>query len=176
MSVSQSEWPYMAIPLNMWVAYVFWSDFSMWIQWWCPFHDQSDHKMENRSTFKCYICSEAVFHCEFNENVHFTIRVTIYGKTTKHVHVIYVLWCFWIQRQWCRRIQPSGQFTHMFRGFAIYGHSDCKMDITIQFALRNHFRTHITLTCLAVLPYMVTVIAKRTSPFNSHGKTTSEHI
>ena len=142
MSVWQSEWPYMATPLNMWVVYVFWSDFSMWIQWWCPFHDQSDHKTENRSTCKCYICSEAVFHCEFNGNVHFTIRVTIYGKTTKHVHVI--LFC--------------GAFGYKANGVGESNHQDN------------------LLTCLEVLPYMVTLIAKWTSPLNSHWKTTSEHI
>src|ERR1700735_1089188 len=41
---------------------------------------------------------------------------------------------------------------------------------------KNHSRTHRTLMCLPLLPYMVTLITKRTSPLNSHQKSTPEHI
>src|ERR1700685_1385926 len=66
--------------------------------------------------------------------------------------------------------------TYVFATIAIYGHSDHKTDITIEFTSKNHSRTHRTLTCLPLLPYMVTLITKRTSPLNSHQKTTPEHI
>src|SRR5882724_10167857 len=41
---------------------------------------------------------------------------------------------------------------------AIYSHSDHKMDITIKFTSKIHSRTYITLMCLPLLPYMVTLI------------------
>src|ERR1700735_778840 len=63
-----------------------------------------------------------------------------------------------------------------FATIAIYGHSDHKTDITIKFTWKNHFKTHRTLMCLLLLPYMVTLITKWTSPLNSHQKTTPEHI
>ena len=43
MSILWSEWPYMAMLANAWVLYMFWTSFLMWIQWWCLFHDWSDH-------------------------------------------------------------------------------------------------------------------------------------
>ena len=46
--------------------------------------------------------------------------------------------------------------TYGFATIAIYGHSNHKMNITIEFTLKNHSRTYITLMCLLVLPYMVT--------------------
>src|ERR1700734_1841472 len=58
----------------------------------------------------------------------------------------------------------------MFASIAIYGHSDHKMDITIEFTSKNCSRTYITLTCLLILPYMVTPITQQTSPSNSHQK------
>ena len=58
--------------------------------------------------------------------------------------------------------------TYGFATIAIYGHSDHKMNITIEFTSKNHSRTHRTLMCLLLLPYMVTSITKRTSPLNSH--------
>ena len=36
--------------------------FLMWIQWWCPFYDQSDHTWQDWQTHKCYIWSGAVFY------------------------------------------------------------------------------------------------------------------
>ena len=63
----------------------------------------------------------------------------------------------------------------MFATIAIYGHSDHKMDITIEFTSKIRSRTYITLMCLLLLPYMVTLITKWTSPLNSHQKTTPEH-
>src|SRR5882724_1712483 len=44
---------------------------------------------------------------------------------------------------------------------AIYSHSDHKMDITIKFTSKIHSRTYITLMCLLLLPYMVTLITNR---------------
>jgi len=41
-------WPYMAIPSNTQVLYLVWNSFSMWIQWWCPFCNESDHIWQNR--------------------------------------------------------------------------------------------------------------------------------
>ena len=41
---------------------------------------------------------------------------------------------------------------------AIYSHSDHKMDITIKFTSKICSRTYITLMCLPLLPYMVTLI------------------
>ena len=37
----------------------------------------------------------------------------------------------------------------MFAGIAIYGHSDHETDITIEFTLKNHSRTYITLIVFA---------------------------
>src|ERR1700683_2831895 len=64
----------------------------------------------------------------------------------------------------------------MFAGIAICGHSDHKIDITIKFTSKSHSRTYIILMYLPVLPYMVTLITKWTSPSNSHQKTAPEHI
>src|ERR1700734_2834287 len=66
--------------------------------------------------------------------------------------------------------------TYGFAAIAIYGHSDHKTDITIEFTSKNHSRTHRTLMCLLLLPYMVTLITKRTSPLNSHRKSAPKHI
>src|SRR6202042_717680 len=66
--------------------------------------------------------------------------------------------------------------TYGFAAIAIYGHSDHKMDITIEFTSKNHSRTHRTLICLLLLPYMVTPITKRTSPLNSHQKPLRTYI
>src|SRR6202041_245826 len=46
------------------------------------------------------------------------------------------------------------------------------MTATFEFTLKNHSKTHRTLMCLPLLPYMVTPITKQTSPLNSHQKTT----
>src|SRR5882762_8194246 len=43
-------------------------------------------------------------------------------------------------------------------------------DITIEFTSQNLSRTLITLSYLLILPYMVTLITERTSPFNSYQK------
>ena len=42
--------------------------------------------------------------------------------------------------------------TYMFASIAIYGHSDHRMDITIESASKNCSRTYITLMHLQVLP------------------------
>jgi len=42
--------------------------------------------------------------------------------------------------------------THTFAGIVIYGHSDHKMDITIEFTSKNNSRMYITLTHLSILP------------------------
>src|ERR1700683_1703376 len=62
--------------------------------------------------------------------------------------------------------------TYMFARIAIYGHSNNKIDITIEFTSKNLPKTYITLMCLPILPYMVTLITKQSSPLNSHQKTT----
>ena len=74
-------------------------------------------------------------------------------------------------------ISPQNIYnTYLFAGIAIYSHSDHETNITIEFTLKNHSRTYITLMCLLVLPYMVTLITEQTSPLNLHQKTTPEHI
>src|ERR1700691_4770185 len=51
------------------------------------------------------------------------------------------------------------------------------MTATVEFTLlKNQSRTNISLVCLPLLPYMVTLITKWTSPLNSHRKTIPEHI
>jgi len=35
----------------------------------------------------CYICPGPVFRCEFNGDVHFTIRLTKYGNFSKYISV-----------------------------------------------------------------------------------------
>ena len=45
--LSWPVWPYMAIPSNTQVLYMVWNSFSMWIQWWCPCCNQSDHIWQN---------------------------------------------------------------------------------------------------------------------------------
>src|ERR1700734_1548450 len=64
------------------------------------------------------------------------------------------------------------QNTYVFAAIAIYGPSDHKMDITIEFTSKNQSKTYITLMGLPLLPHMVTLITKQTSPLNSHQKTT----
>src|SRR6202044_1782547 len=57
--------------------------------------------------------------------------------------------------------------TYGFASIAIDGHSNHKTNITIEFTSKNHSKTHRTLMCLPLLPYMVTLITKQTSPLNS---------
>ena len=57
----------------------------------CPFHDCSDHIWQVQQTHKCDTSSRTIFQCEFNGDVGFVIRVTIYGKSGKHTSVIH-LW------------------------------------------------------------------------------------
>jgi len=64
----------------------------------------------------------------------------------------------------------------MFTGIAIYGYSDHRIDITIEFILKNHFKTYIALICLPVLSYMVTPITEWISPSNSYKKTILEPV
>ena len=45
----------------------------------------------NFSKCAIYIPPRPVFQCEFKCDVHFVIRVTIYGNSGKHISVIYVL-------------------------------------------------------------------------------------
>src|SRR6202142_4093620 len=66
--------------------------------------------------------------------------------------------------------------TYGFAAIAIYGHSNHKTNITIEFTSKNQSKTYITLMGLPLWPYMVTPITKQTSPLNSHQKTTLEHI
>ena len=66
--------------------------------------------------------------------------------------------------------------TYMFASIAIYGHSDHRTDIAIEFTSKIHSRTYITLICFPVLPYMVILITKWTSPSNSYQKTTLEPV
>ena len=55
----------------------------------CPFHDCSDHIWQVQQTHKCDTSSETIFRHEFND-VGFMIRVTIYGKYSKHTSVIHL--------------------------------------------------------------------------------------
>ena len=57
--------------------------------------------------------------------------------------------------------------TCVFAGLAIYGHSDHKTDITIEFTSKNGSRRCVTLVYLPDLPYMVTLIMKQTIKFMS---------
>src|SRR6202042_810501 len=68
------------------------------------------------------------------------------------------------------------QNTYVFAAIAIYGHSDHKTDITIEFTLKNQSKTYITLMGWPLLPYMVTPITKQTSLLNSHQKPLRTHI
>ena len=58
--------------------------------------------------------------------------------------------------------------TTTFPGIAIYGHSNHETDIAIEFTSKNWSRTCITLPHFLVLPYMVTLITKQTSPLGFH--------
>ena len=78
-----------------------------------------------------------------------------------------VIWSLWFQNghhNWICIEKPLQNIynTHLFSSFAIYGYSNHKTNIIIEFTLKNDFRTYITLTCLVVLPYMVTPITKQT--------------
>jgi hypothetical protein len=187
----------------------------MQIQWWCLFHDQSDHIWQDRQTYMYYTSSGMVFQCEFNNDVCFMIGVTIYGKTGKHTSVIHLLeqffnvnsmvmfvswseWPYmakpantfwsgfsmWIQ-WWCWFHDWSDwQYQQTHKCFIL--HSDYIIVFMGEFSLQNHARWcpyHIlqfdyiiilTLLCLLILPYMVTLITKQTSPLNSHWKTAPE--
>ena len=81
----------MVIPANMQVLYIIWNHFSMWIQWWCPLCDWSDHIWQYWQIYKCYISSKTVFQCEFNGDVRCVIGVTRYGNIAKYTSVIYHL-------------------------------------------------------------------------------------
>src|SRR6202050_1328037 len=91
-------------------------------------------------------------------NIYVFIDITIYDHLNHSNH------------QWTSPLNSHEKFTpehiqniyntHVFAGIAIYGHSDHKTDITIKFASKNRSRTYITLICLLVLPYMVTLITK----------------
>ena len=89
MSISWSEWSYMVSPASTQVWYIFRNHFSTWIQWWCQFRDPSDHIWQVRQTHKCDTFSGTIFRREFNGDVSFVIRVTIYGKSGKHTSVIH---------------------------------------------------------------------------------------
>ena len=56
----------------------------------CPFHDRSDHIWQVRQTHKCDTSLGTIFRHEFNGDVGFMIRVTIYGKSGKHTSVIHL--------------------------------------------------------------------------------------
>ena len=73
----------LAILANMQVLYIIWNCFSM--------RDWSHHIWQYQQIYKCYISSRTVFQCEFNGDVHWVIRVTIYGNTDKYTSVIYHL-------------------------------------------------------------------------------------
>ena len=62
MSVLWSEWPYMASSANTQVWYIFGNHFLTWIQWWCPFCDQSDHIWQVQQTHKCDTFSRTIFN------------------------------------------------------------------------------------------------------------------
>ena len=99
MSVSWSEWPYMASPANTQVWYIFGNHFSTWIQWWCRFRDQHDHIWQVQQTHKCDTFSGTILRCEFNGDVGFVIRVTIYGSPA-NTQVWYIFrnhFSMWIQ-------------------------------------------------------------------------------
>ena len=67
------------------MLYIFWSGFLTGIQWWCCFCDWSNHIWQHQWTHECHTSSVVIFWCEFNSNVSFMIRVTIYSKTGKHI-------------------------------------------------------------------------------------------
>ena len=64
----------------------------------------------------------------------------------------------------------------MLAGITIYGYSDYATAITAEFASKNNFRPYITLMCLLVLPYIVTLITQQPSLLNLHQKTILDHI
>ena len=66
--------------------------------------------------------------------------------------------------------------TCVFAGLTIYGHSDHKTNITVEFTSKNGSWRCIILVCLPDLPYMVTLITKPTSPLNSHRKMVPEDV
>jgi len=85
MSVWWSGWPFMAILTNVWVLYTFLNCFLMWIQWWCPFCDWSDHIWQYQQMCECYTWSEPVFWCKFNSDVCLVIAI-LYTPPQVHVH------------------------------------------------------------------------------------------
>ena len=146
---------------------MFWSGFLMWIPWWWLFCDWSDHIWQYQHTpplnshqnhFKTYTTLMCLLISPY-------MIISIIPIINGHHHWIHM-----------KNSLQNIYNTYMFAGIAIYSHSDHKTDITIESASKNHSRTYITLTCLPVLPYMVTPITKQTSPSNPHQKTTPEHI
>jgi hypothetical protein len=62
------------------------TSFSTGIQWRCPFCDQTNLI----SLFYMYVYAlYTIFQCEFNDGVHFVIRLTIFGN----FFVLYVCIC-----------------------------------------------------------------------------------
>ena len=116
-----------------------------------------------------------------------TSPLNSHQKTTlehiEHLCVCYYcrIWSLWSQNghhHWIHIKNPLQNIynTYVFAAIAIYGHSDHKTDIIIELTSKIRSWTYITLMCLLLLPYMVTLITKWTSPLNSHQKTTPEHI
>ena len=127
--------------------YIIWSCFSIWIQWWC------------------------------------SIGVWSY-KTSKPISLIHLLELFFNANSMAMSVSWSSEWLYMaipvntcvFAGLTIYGHTKHQLDITIEFISKNSSRWCIALVCLLISPYMGTLIAKLTSPWNLGWKTTPEDV
>jgi len=80
-----------------------------------------------------------------------TIEFTLKNHFRTYITLIYVCWYFhiWLLQSqnrhhyWIHIKKPLQNIynTYMFSSITIYGYSDHKMDITIKFISKNHFRT-----------------------------------
>ena len=126
----------MASPANTQGWYIFRNHFLMWIQWWCRFRDQSNHIWQVQQTYKCDTSSGTIFQSEFNGDVGFIIRVTIYGKSSKYTSMIHFQEPFFnvnltvmsvLQSEWPYMVSPA--------------------NTQVWYIFRNHFLTWIQLWC-----------------------------
>jgi hypothetical protein len=115
--------------------------------------------------YNTYVFAGIAVYGHSNHNTDITIEFTLKNYTRTYITLVCLLvlhiWSLRSQNRHHHSIPIKKLFqntynTCVFAGIAIYGHSDHKTDIIVEFTLENCSRTYIALACLLVLPYMVT--------------------
>src|SRR5258705_5807095 len=116
-------------------------------------YSHSNHKWTSPSNSHQKSTPEHIKHLCVCRYLPYTVTLI----TNRHHHQIHI-----------KNLLQNIYNIYVFSVIAIYGHSGHKTDITIKFTSKICSRTYITLMCLPLLPYMVTLITKWTSHLNSH--------